>query len=265
MAKPRNPPFSQDELRAFISERSDFAFEMLALNQLSGVGFACRHAATFVDPISGKIREFDIRARRAAEGIDIRLAVECKHLTLESPLIAHRTPRGPHESNHSLITYHCGRDVSTWRPSTVSPSRMYPTSEHVGRKLEQPKKKDDGTPVHSDSATFEKWSQALSGVHDELARLVAAPPSQTITYGVIPVLVVPDGTLFAVDYDMAGAIVSELRPVLKAELFVGHTWVVSGWRREVSVAFSHIEIVTLSRMGQWARGLLEEGCLFPSE
>jgi hypothetical protein len=235
---------------------------MQALSALNGQGYGCRHSATFVDPITSKIREFDIRARRRADGIGIQLAVECKNLTLDSPLLVHRTPRGPHESNHSVAVFKPGHTFSFWQSRTLSPSLLYPLGLPVGRQLEQPKKKDDGSVSQNDGPTFEKWSQALSGVHDELVQLVAGTPEHLTTYLVVPVLVVPEGTLFAVDYDSQGSIVSPLRSVPKAELYVAHKWTVSTGLTNLQVQFSHLEIITLPALSGWAKALLENPKFF---
>ena len=258
------PPFTIAELDGFVRTRSDFGFEMQALSALNGQGYACRHAATFVDPITSKIREFDIRARRGADGIGIRLAVECQNLTMDSPLILHRTPRGPHEATHSAAVFKPGHTYSFWQSRTLSPSDLYPLDQPVGRQLEQPKKKDDGTLSQNDGPTFEKWSQALSGVHDELVKLVGGSQDGLTAYLILPVLVIPEGTLFAVDYDAGGSIVTPLRVVPKAELFVGHTWTVPAGLNNIQMQFSHLEILTLPELGQWSRGLIENRALFPS-
>jgi hypothetical protein len=69
MGKPKTP-ITQSDLQEFVENDSDFAFEMRVLVQLRALGFQCEHSGTYKDPITDKIRQFDIHAWRDHDGRD---------------------------------------------------------------------------------------------------------------------------------------------------------------------------------------------------
>src|SRR6476620_11423665 len=90
-------------MERFVSEQADFAFEMRVLNKLRRLGFSCRHAGTFRDPITEKIRQFDVRAYYDRGAFRLRLAVESKNLRPSRPLLLHTVPRSAEEAFHELV------------------------------------------------------------------------------------------------------------------------------------------------------------------
>ena len=65
MAKLKSDPVTVTDLDEYLSNLSDFAFEVSALNALTGMGFQCEHGGSYVDPFTQKPREFDLRAVKA--------------------------------------------------------------------------------------------------------------------------------------------------------------------------------------------------------
>ena len=89
MAKPSQP--SQKEITAadltdYLNSESDFAFEIRAIKELQKAGDVL-HGGTYMDAITGKPRQFDIRVTISKDRCVIRLAVECKNLKTTFPLL----------------------------------------------------------------------------------------------------------------------------------------------------------------------------------
>src|SRR5207245_2442868 len=89
-----------------------------------------------------------------------------------------------------------------------SPNSAYRENDLVGKATTQVGKSPTGEFVDSDAEVFDKWSQALASA-DDMIRESASDYKRhcercffTLT---LPVLVVSDGTLWAADYDAAGA------------------------------------------------------------
>ena len=183
-----------------LETRDDFDLELFAYRTLREHGWSARLGGMYTDPVQAKLRQFDIRARKEIyKRCDVRLAVECKSLTPEFPLVVSRVPRPAAESYHDIIKSWRRKEfndtafsVEQSDPTWLS---LYGFSQPVGKSLTQVGKKGD-------SETYNKWAQALASA----AELVAAAckesaPDGSPTYTfVMPVLVVSDSTLWVVDY-----------------------------------------------------------------
>ena len=62
MAKLQTTSITAKDLEEFTANNSDFDFEMKVLALLQNAGLQCRHAGTYRDPVTDKIRQFDMRA-----------------------------------------------------------------------------------------------------------------------------------------------------------------------------------------------------------
>ena len=62
MAKLKDDPITAKDLADFATTSSDFGFEMQVLARLRAEGFSCSHSGTYRDPVTDKIRQFDVRA-----------------------------------------------------------------------------------------------------------------------------------------------------------------------------------------------------------
>src|SRR5260370_37168803 len=94
----KSDPITERDLEAFVASDSDFAFEMKVLAQLRSLEFDCEHSGTYQDPVSDKIRQFDIRAKKKKGDYLLALAVECKNVRPSSPLLLSAVPRTATES-----------------------------------------------------------------------------------------------------------------------------------------------------------------------
>jgi hypothetical protein len=96
-------PISEQELNEFLASESDFAFEMSVLSLLRKLNFTCPHGGTYKDPITHRIRQYDIRADKVDSNRKLALAVECKNLRPNFPLLVSAVPRTVNEAFHEII------------------------------------------------------------------------------------------------------------------------------------------------------------------
>jgi hypothetical protein len=104
MAKLKTDAIKASDIAEFLERSSDFSFEMAVLHELTALGFSCTHGGTYRDPITGKNREFDIRAKIIkAPSYNLTLAVECKNLRPNFPLLISCVQRQKSEAIHQVI------------------------------------------------------------------------------------------------------------------------------------------------------------------
>jgi hypothetical protein len=249
MAKLKPDPITAKQLEDFVANDSDFAFEMKVLTELRNLEFDCEHSGTYRDPVSEKTRQFDIRASKKQNMCTLALAVECKNLRLNNPLLLSAVPRIAAESFHDLLVFRVGYTISSSSVHTLKGNdSAYTQGDMVGKKTDQVGLNDLGALVSDDNSTFEKLNQAVNSCKDLVERFTfnSAPPH---TRAIAPVLVVPSGLLWQVDYADNGKILKPPHNVDKTTLFLNHTWSVDrGPHGPLHYRLSHIELVTLGAL-----------------
>jgi hypothetical protein len=243
MAKLGTAPITATDLKEFTHTDSDFAFEMMVLNWFQNNGFGCQHSATYRDPITGKLRQFDIRAEITSDIHTLALAVECKNLRPNFPLLISTMPRTDAEAFHSVILFHRGT-ANSFEVKTVDRIGMYRPTCPVGKTTDQIGREDHSRElVSNDEQTFDKISQAINGCRDLVARF-SNEVSDVQRRIIVPVLVVPSGTLWQVSYDATGAIAIPPTQVQHSNVFLDSSWdAKSPYGDELSYRISHLEIV----------------------
>jgi hypothetical protein len=249
MPKLNTTSITEKDLDEYLNCESDFAFEMNVLSLLRTMHFSCSHSGTYEDPVTGKIRQYDLRATKRESDSRLALAVECKNLRPNFPLLISAVPRTLSEAFHDLIRYRCGTVLSVTEIFHVNRGQsIYREGEMVGKRTDQVGRTEHNSELFSDdSATFEKLSQAISSSKDiyvDNAR-DSGPPFIRM---VIPVLVVPVGVLWQVEYDTDGNMTTHPYRVNEATLFIDHTWTTLANMDTVSYRVSHLHIVTLSHL-----------------
>jgi len=249
MAKLKGSAITDQDLAAFVASNSDFAFEMRVVAQLRALGFECSHSGTYRDPLTDKVRQFDIRAVIHEGKFTLALGLECKNLRPNNPLLLSAVPRTSAEAFHDLLVRN---PQSPFPPCSVErvnePHSAYPTGTMVAKKTDQVRRETSGTLVSNDEATFGKVNQAVSSCQD-LVEEYARKPSQPWVRAVVPVLVVPTGLLWQVDYAADGKLDTPPRTVARASLFLDHAWSVDlGIGGKLRYRLSHIELATLDAL-----------------
>src|SRR6266404_2414480 len=208
-----------EDLKEYLTTRDDFALELFVYHEANKLGFQATHGGTYVDPVTSKHRQYDIRAAFERRGCRVDLAIECKSLQTTYPLLLSRIPRAQVESFHQLISYDRARERGAdnsitgslrLRPvgfTTASHERVdptvplakavrvsgkqsiYPADAFVGKALTQVRR-DEQEQLKSGDEVFDKWSQALASVDELVARAEGGYGAASLLTFVIPVLVV---------------------------------------------------------------------------
>lgn len=177
------------------------------------------------------------------------LAVECKSLSVENPLVVSRVPRADADASHDLLKLWerpgIGDAYFTVERYSGKGLALYPAGEMVGKSTTQIRWIDgDKRLAGSDSETYDKWSQALTAAASLLdaAALYAPDPTPRFTF-VMPVLIVSDNTLWAVDYAEDGKRAAP-KPIEEAVLYVDRKRRLRNRNGEVTYHFLHLQIYT---------------------
>src|SRR5438270_12626622 len=166
MSKRANDPIIAADLQGFVTNDSDFGFEMPVLTALRDLQFTCSHSATYEDPVTGKIRQFDIRAFKSEHDFKLALAVECKNIRPYFPLLVSAVPRTGAEAFHDRIIHRHGWNVPLSQiVRHKAGDSAYGVGEMVGKKIDQVRR-DGATLVSDDSVTFDKLNQAINSCRD---------------------------------------------------------------------------------------------------
>jgi len=152
--------------------------------------------------------------------------------------------------------------------SMASANCMYKTGEPVGKMLAQVSRDSNNVFNVSDAEIYGKWSQALSSADDLVAMCPDDGKLKECDYcfsSVIPVLVVPDGTLWRCAFDLDGNRTIEPELTKRVQLFVGKQ---SSYRQMMVLGsdymVSHLEIVTLSGLPDLIADLNTHETLVPA-
>jgi hypothetical protein len=242
----KSDPITERDLEAFVANDSDFDFEMKVLAQLRSLEFDCEHSGTYRDPVSDKIRQFDIRAHKKTDNYHLALAVECKNLRPNYPLLVSAVPRTATESFHNVLEYRPTPMVPFARVDTSTGDHAaYRRGDMVGKKTDQVGRDSSGNFVGDDSATFDKLNQAVNSSND-LVQDLALRNTPPYIRAILPVLVVPTSLLWQVDYSVDGDVLKPPRQVESATLWLNISWPIHRNHPDrISYCLSHIEFVTL--------------------
>jgi hypothetical protein len=257
MARLREKPIEAVDMETYLAGYSDFTFELKTLKLVTELGLTCEHGGLYEDPVTKKSRQFDIRAEARAENIAVRLAIECKNVRDNFPLLVSCVPRIEAESYHDVALIQ-RRSVATLSTTALTPRgevirlegerSIYQVGAPVGKTLAQVGLTDEKTPAifASDADVFDKWSQALASAEELVSRSYWQKFEQRgCLCGILAIVVVPDSRLWRVLYDDNGGVKEQPHLVDRCSLFVGRTYSmekISG----PSYDISHMEIVTLT-------------------
>ncbi|HYJ05652.1 MAG TPA: hypothetical protein VEX43_10995 [Chthoniobacterales bacterium] len=254
MAKLHSDPITAEDLSTYL-ETSDFQLELDVLNSLATRCARASHGGTYTDPATQKDRQYDLRAELIHGICTLKLAIECKNLKANFPLLISRVPRTVMESYHEVIL---GRKNSLPVQSGDifrADGQIFRSREPVGKsatqvgKLPSERKQEGSQIVSSDSETYDKWSQAIASTNELISQCGhSSLGDDTVNAAVVqPVLVVPDQTLWIVDYSADGVITNTPRQTEECSLFLGKT-VAAG---HIKYRISHLLIFTKSSFEQY--------------
>lgn len=273
MAKLTSTPVSQADLNDFLNDHSDFSFEIQVLHALIDRGFSCEHSGTYDDPSTDKPRQFDIRATKVFDKYLLRLAVECKNLRSNFPLLISCLPRRDHESFHEIvysvnpktnpIEQPTGRFSTILQPTSknirlTSEHTIYKVGEPVGKSCDQVGRTPSGEIISGDPGIYEKWAQALSSA-DHLTYLACTDGERrtgSVALSVVfPIVVVTNGRLWRTQFDGNGNRISNPEQVDRCSYFVDRKYFHRSVAGGDELTISHLEFVTLDGLLQFVDDL----------
>lgn len=267
MAKIKDHKIGKVDIEEYLKGYSDFSFEISALKKLISMGFDCQHSGTYEDPITNKTRQFDIRATKIYtlqespdknnDGIIIFrlcLAVECKNIRDNFPLVIHCTPRTENETYQCLVRsdYRFSNKTAQCIKFTGNET-FYEQGKYVGKSFDQVGRSNTGELITSNQDVFDKITQANNSSYDllkESHNLASVLKKVAISF-VLPVLVVPKDSIWVVNYNKSG-VSSTPTNVEKISCYIGKQWTVTdnSSGRTMSYDLSHIEIVQIDSLAE---------------
>lgn len=264
MPKSEGKSIKVTDVKEYLGNYSDFAFELRVLKKIKKLGLSCEHAGTYRDPVTNITREFDIRASHQKRHSSLLLAIECKNLSSDHPLIVHCLHRSQKESYQQYIRgvartkeyleiFEAPVDIKQFSGNDC----VYPTQELVGKSTDQIYRKDGSGELRTgDSDVFHKISQAINSSFELVELAYNTHPG--MNYCIWPILIVPDKTLWAVRYDDNGNVIGDPKQSDKLPYFIGKVWTVEGAHpvQPVKYTISHLDIVTFSALEEFVSEVL---------
>ena len=259
MAKLSDKPLTQSDIKDFVETQDDFGLELAIYSHCRDLGFEVSHGGSYVDRVTGKTRQYDVRAIAVAKN-QIRhfMSIECKCLGDSFPLLVSRIPRLSSESyQESIAPPGIVGTTHNVHPSVTKlgiEDLRYPPNAYVGKSIVQVGKTEAGNFSSNNAEIYDKWGQALSSAHALVGEAMdgkysASPRKQVV----VPILVVSDGTLWVADYSENGTLQTDPTQADHAHFYVGeeYTWGV-GWKYKIS----HLHIFTKSGAKEYFKSLI---------
>ena len=263
-------PITPSDIQTLVLKEDDFGHEMRVGKIIRDVpNIRVEHGGTYTDPVSGKPRQFDFRCAVLKESAELHLAVECKNLDSSAPIVMCGANRQNNEAVHDLIESRLnsvspgkqkhvifvdGMSSTTFRAS--QDDAFYSPKSFVGKSILRIKPNPNRSQLasapfvsDSDADIYDKWSQALSS-SVELAELACGAAGRhhvpKFYTAILPVVVVPDDSLWTVYYEDSGVLLKQPQPASTCELFVGREITVTRDWMPHQFTFSHIHFFTLA-------------------
>lgn len=270
MPKLKNEKITSDDLSEYLKSYSDFSFELSVLKMLRTSGIDCEHGGHYEDPVTNKSREFDIRAKITIERYRVRMAIECKNIRENFPILISCVPRDAKESYHQIAlvkkrkaeSYAIADSLHQARVTTMriqQPHSLYKVGEPVGKSTAQVGRAMDGTIFTNDSELYEKWGQCLSSANDLARRMYWDGDDEEISYSALfPFVVVPNGRLWMVTYDNDGNSTTDPLQTDRCSCYIDKDYEIGTTPIGVPtwLWLSHIEIVTFKGMKEFVQNHL---------
>lgn len=268
MATTQNKEIGEADLIEYVDKESDFAFEVRVVKELSQYG-SLEHGGTYIDPHTQKPRQFDIRMRLRDSNRVIRFAVECKNIKPWYPMLGICVPRSENEASMSVLfsldvrrrtfpetdrgPFSAVGNAQTAKcfPLDGRSGGLYRAGAPVGKTITQVGRHKEGRVMGDDADVYTKWAQALSSSVDlveESSDDGRASPHGYCFSCVVPVMVVPEGSLWSCEYDSDGNRTDVPKRVNRLQLYVGREcWVSNdGLAGKEKYTVTHLEVVTLA-------------------
>ena len=277
------------DMADYLATESDFAFEIRVIKQLRSLSFRVQHGGTYKDEVTGKPRQFDIRAVLADARRVIRMAVECKNLKKTFPMLVSCLPRSKDEAVYFVglsidkkVFDFSGPKAAVSTASSfaraIGPSvivhglsgknGLYSEKEPVGKTVAQVERLTDGKFSVNDAEVYQKWAQALSSASDLVYRLPFDGDDSGLhaTFVcVIPVLVVPDDTLWMCAFDFHGNRTVDPVQCKRVPIYIDKDCVYHDGVGKGNYPLTHLEVVTFSGLTDLVARLTHHTAIVPKD
>lgn len=275
----RKDLIEETDIGEYCASESDFAFELQTMALLQSLGVKCEHGGIYEDPVTEKARQFDIRGLLELGQINrVRLAVECKNIRANLPLVVLTVPRNVDESYHEFISSHAPVQqefnlpgvgvrkmpgigaVKGERVRQRAAASIYPAFEPVGKSCCQVGRDKNGEIKASDAEAYDKWWQAIQSSHDLVAsaeddwELSRQGISNTL---VLPILSIPDDRLWIVNYNQDGTMNGSPAKANRASLYINKFIPSSNHLSGIGMWVSHIEVLTHTGMRELVKSFAD--------
>ena len=151
--------------------------------------------------------------------------------------------RATKEAYHDIVVSHQGRQSTTDR---VKRGLQYREDQFVEKSVLRPETLSTANPKarSNDNEIYGKWSQAIASAHDLLVE--AAVVERWLFTVVVPLVVLPDNTLWSAVYDADGNLESDPSLVDSCTFYVGHPSLSAndGHHQVQPATLSHIHFLT---------------------
>lgn len=278
MAKLDSTPITEDDLLNYITTRDDFNLELAVYHRAAQLGFNISHGGTYIDPYTDKARQYDIRASLRYSPYTIYFSIECKSLKPSFPLLVSRIPRASSESSHDIIVSYL-QEKSPFSYSLLGhnsrtvtlrdQASIYKQGELVAKSTTQVGKTNSNELITGDSEVYDKWTQAICSADDlvrEAGNYATKHNIECMFSFIMPILVISDDTLWAVDYNEDGSIKNNPHKVTEVQLFLDRA---SQLKLGPHFNYSHLHIYTKSRfldiLAEWATSKEILNQVFPQD
>jgi hypothetical protein len=261
-------PIIAEDITKYLAAADDFAFELHCFREIKKFPtLSVMHGGSYLDPVTGKSRQFDFRVWLDVPLLRVSFAIEAKNLKPHAPLLVSRVPRLAEEAFHDVLVQNHpskqqfvqmpGQPPSPLYPSETitrhAPNSPYDVGGLVGKSTAVIKKIGPDSFQGTDADVYERYAQALGSAYELISQAAysfghhdivdgkAVPPRPCF---VLPILVVPDDTLWVVDYQADGTSYEPPKQVAECTFFLGHSPVKEN--QTFFYTISHLHFVTLT-------------------
>ncbi|MEX2411837.1 MAG: hypothetical protein WD607_10815 [Candidatus Paceibacterota bacterium] len=146
-----------------------------------------------------------------------------------------------------------------FKKSILNGLSFYKEGDFVGKSSDQIGRHDyTGEIIANDSQIYDKWAQAVNSVYDLLDRAYRQSTSTRIKYAsfAVPILVVPNNTLWQINYDENGNKVSSPTRIDRCPYFINKNYFVGAGVWGLEYFITHLEILTISGLKAYIKDFI---------
>lgn len=259
-----NPvPISESDITTYLKTTFDFSFELSVLEMLRNHNIDCQHGGTYEDPVTKKMRQYDIRALKKVGNFDrikVSMAIECKKIREEYPIIISSVPRVKAESYHQIAIYDKSSQARARVISIREQYSIYKLNSLVGKDTKQYKRGKDGESSDNDKDMFEKLTQCFNSSNDLISmgfdEINKSKDIHCRTI-ILPIVVVPNRMLWIAEYHANGERV-DTKLTQQCSYFVERPYKFGNNHFNDSMILSHLEIMTFDGLKEFVATSLKD-------